>query len=443
MSLARVKVGRATALLLLFPLFLSCDKESSTNLGIGFTVGTLPDKTLTLVAGQSGAFDVYATFDVTPSATLFVDATVEDKTVISVGTPGAAQVSARTVTVKLPVTALDEGVSTIMLRIGPSISGTTTTINVSVTVRASKQIAMTPSRLVEAERGTSTQFTATVTNAVDGSVATGSAVDWTSDAPDIASVDQTGKVTALKNGTAGILARIRGNTRASGLATTGITVVTTPALILLTPPSARITVGGTATLTTVVKSKGGFDMAPAEVTLSWQSNAPATATVTPNPNGTATVAGVAPGLANVTVGISGNSGVSVATSAITVTSAQSAQCVLSSYGLYADFFNVTIIQDPSSVAGQIQMPTRDLRTETRVTATTISTTGNVPFINVAGNFTDGCTFTATGQGTVAGRANVGVKMEGTFNPGQPRIYRYTMGTNNEFSGGPVVYELRF
>jgi|GEM_PF-1365526 len=134
--------------------------------------------------------------------------------------------------------------------------------------------------------GTGT-LTATVTTA-DGAKTTDPVV-WTSSDPTVATVDSTGKVTALKDGTATITA-----TAGTKSATTTVTVSKNAVAatgITATPNPANVTEGSTVQLTAAVTPADATDK-----TVTWKSSDPTVATV----SSTGLVTGIKAGTVTVT-----------------------------------------------------------------------------------------------------------------------------------------------
>ena len=94
----------------------------------------------------------------------------------------------------------------------------------------------------------------------------GSPVTWTSGAPGVATVNNQGRVTAVKNGSAVITAR-SGNATAAA----NITVSQTPGRIVIEPQMATLmSIGATVQLSAAVQDRNQHPVAGAEVT--WQSS---------------------------------------------------------------------------------------------------------------------------------------------------------------------------
>jgi uncharacterized protein YjdB len=160
-------------------------------------------------------------------------------------------------------------------------------------------VTVTPST-AEVEVGGAQQLAATLRDAA-GNTLTGRTVTWQSSAPGIAAVDGSGRVTALAPGEATITATSEGK---SG--TARITVPTPPpapvASVTVSPSTGEITVGGTLQLTATPRDAAGNPLTGRTIT--WQSSAPAVATV----DGSGRVTAVAPGTATISATAEGKTG---------------------------------------------------------------------------------------------------------------------------------------
>lgn len=112
-----------------------------------------------------------------------------------------------------------------------------------------------------------------VTYAGDGTTLTRRRVVWASGAPQVATVDTSGTVTALTAGTATITGTSEGKTAAAT-----ITVAVVPvASVTVTPGSAALTVGQSASLAAVATDANGNVLSGRQIT--WSSSNSAVATV--------------------------------------------------------------------------------------------------------------------------------------------------------------------
>src|SRR6266576_3036035 len=158
------------------------------------------------------------------------------------------------------------------------------------------------------ELGQTAQLVATPMDSLGGVVA--QSVAWASIAPAVASVDGSGLVTGVAEGTATITATSLGHN-----GTAVVKVRRRPsapvASVAVSPATASVAVGQAVQLAATPKDASGNALSGRVVT--WASSAPAVATV----NGSGLVTGVAAGAATITAASEGQSG----GAAITVTSA--------------------------------------------------------------------------------------------------------------------------
>src|SRR5438552_986838 len=159
---------------------------------------------------------------------------------------------------------------------------------------ASVEVALAKSTVLVGE---TTVATATAKDA-NGSVLSGRAVTWASSDPAVATVTQTGVVTAQHAGTASVSASSEGR---SGAAT--VTVMVVPvATVSVSLASSAITVGATTQATASLKDANGNILSERAVT--WSSDIPSIATV----NASGVVSALTAGFANITATSEGHSG---------------------------------------------------------------------------------------------------------------------------------------
>ncbi|HEX2078266.1 MAG TPA: Ig-like domain-containing protein [Longimicrobium sp.] len=142
-----------------------------------------------------------------------------------------------------------------------------------------------------------TQVLAASVRNADGEELSGRTVFWTSSAPAVAPVSETGVVTALAAGTAVITATSGGR---SGTATVVVSVPV--ASVTVAAPSPTMPAGTTQQLTATARDAAGNVLTGRTVT--WSTNANAIATV----SATGVVSALAPGTAVITATIGGRSG---------------------------------------------------------------------------------------------------------------------------------------
>lgn len=162
---------------------------------------------------------------------------------------------------------------------GPSDAGTGTDTKPAT-------VSVAPTTL-EVAVGGNGQLVATVRNAA-GQELSGASVTWSSDAPSVATVDGTGKVSGVGVGTAHVKA-MSGD--ASGAATLTVFPAPIAKLELMPAPPSRLSRGATAQLT--VKASDASGNVLTGRTITWTSDAKGVATVSPDGLVTAVDAGTA------------------------------------------------------------------------------------------------------------------------------------------------------
>lgn len=173
------------------------------------------------------------------------------------------------------VTAVAAGTTTITVA---SDNGVKATASITVTV-APASISLDKTSL-SLEKGSSETLTATVGPAD----CTDKTVVWSSDKPAVATVDATGKVTAVGAGSAVITAK----TTNGKTATANVTVSVSPAAISLDKASMTLEKGSSFNLTATVSPADCTDK-----TVTWSSDKPAVASVDATGKVTAVAAGAA------------------------------------------------------------------------------------------------------------------------------------------------------
>jgi uncharacterized protein YjdB len=144
--------------------------------------------------------------------------------------------------------------------------------------------------------------TATTASAVlrdeRGATLTGRAVAWNSSSPAVATVDNNGAITTLAVGTTVITATSEGKSATATLTVIPVPVATVTVALAATP----VVVGGTTTVTAVLRAANGATLSGRAVV--WSSSAPAIATV----SATGEVTAVATGTTVLTATSEGQSG---------------------------------------------------------------------------------------------------------------------------------------
>ena len=155
---------------------------------------------------------------------------------------------------------------------------------------------------------------------------------WSSSNSEVAIVSGSGVVTATGNGTATITAEASGKT-----AVTSVTVAPAPASVAVTPAAATLpAIGGTIQLVAQALDASGLPLAGTP--LSWTSDAPAVATVSP----TGLVTAVAYGTARITAAYQGLRGLSILTVAVPSVPGRRAAAARGAAGLPAAV-NATVV----------------------------------------------------------------------------------------------------
>ena len=163
-------------------------------------------------------------------------------------------------------------------------------------------VSVSPSSITLTE-GVSQSLSATVSPGD----ATDKSVTWSSSAPAVATVDQSGKVTAVKAGTATITVT---TTDGGKTATCAVTVIAKVASVSLDKTSMTLTVGETQTLTATVTPDNAQDKS-----VTWSSSDATVATVDQDGKVTAVKAGSA------TITVTTTDGGKTATCAVTIQAA--------------------------------------------------------------------------------------------------------------------------
>jgi uncharacterized protein YjdB len=200
------------------------------------------------------------------------------------------------------VTAVNTGTAHITAAVG-SVSATAT---ITVTAVPVATLTVTPSS-ANLVVGATQQLTA-IPRDGQGNVLPGRTITWISGAPGIATVTQTGLVTAVGAGTAIIFAATEG---VSGGATIIVgSAPVTVASVTLVPNAATLSPGATVTLVPTILDTNGLPVSPAGRTIVFTTSDAAVATVSAG----GVVTGVAAGSATITCTVDGVPG----TAAITV-----------------------------------------------------------------------------------------------------------------------------
>jgi uncharacterized protein YjdB len=230
------------------------------------------------------------------------------------------------------VTAIAGGTATITASTPAGSGSVAGNATVTVTLPVSS-IGVSLSASSIPERLTS-QATAELRDA-SGNVITGRTVVWSSSDPTVATVDQTGRVTGMRPGTATINATCEGRT---GIAP--LTVTPTPvSSIRLTPASMSLVSGGTSSFSASLFDAQGNQLSFSGRQVSWSSTNVSVATV----DGAGAVTAIGAGTTSIIVATPGGAGSVADTSTLTVTLVPVARV------------DVTPAKDTVPVGGQITL----------------------------------------------------------------------------------------
>jgi len=180
--------------------------------------------------------------------------------------------------------------------VAASVEGKSAVAQIRVAPVAAVAVRVSPSSR-DLTVGETTQLKAEPLDA-QGAVLSGRAVAWSSSRASVATVNQTGTVTALSPGSAIITATVEGKSGVGGITVSAAKV----ASVGVSPTAATLIVGETVQLAAQPRDGSGRPLAGRAVT--WASNRPAVATVT----STGVVAAVSPGTASIMASSEGHSG---------------------------------------------------------------------------------------------------------------------------------------
>jgi Tol biopolymer transport system component len=164
-------------------------------------------------------------------------------------------------------------------------------------------VAVTPASPTISTLGGTQQLTATASDANSSAVAGVTGFTWSTNAPSVATVSQSGLVTSVGNGSATICATAPGGVQGCTAVLVGVAVGS----VTVTPAGGSL-ISGTATFTGVARDNGGTIIP--DVTFTWSSLNPAVATV----NGsTGVVSPVSSGQTTIAATAGGKTGYAVVT----------------------------------------------------------------------------------------------------------------------------------
>ena len=179
--------------------------------------------------------------------------------------------------------------------------GRTGSATVTVSPVPVANVTVSPST-VSLTTGATQQITVTTSDA-SGNVLTGRTVTWQSANTAVATVTQSGLITAVGPGSTTVTATSEGKT-----GTVSVTVTPPPVgSVTITPSTATVNVAFTTQLTATVRDVNGATVSGASVT--WSTDSPLIATVSQ----TGVVTGLSPGTATITATSGGKSGTATIT----------------------------------------------------------------------------------------------------------------------------------
>src|SRR6266511_2966187 len=256
----------------------------------------------------------------------------------------------------------------------------------SVTVTCVASVTVTPPSAV-IPQGQTMQLTATPKDAAGNPLA-GRAVTWASSNGAVATVNNSGLVSALAAGSATITATSEGQSGSAGVTVTPVPV----ASVAVSPPTASIQVGQTAQLTATPKDASGNALSGRVV--NWTSSNNSVATV----SSSGLVTGLAVGSATITATSEGQSG----GAAVTVTAAPvpvASVAVTPATGSIPVGQTLQLTATPKDASGNTLTGRTVGWTSSNTAVATVSTSGLV-----TGKVAGSVTITATSEGKTGSAA---------------------------------------
>ncbi len=226
--------------------------------------------------------------NVSAGATVSLSATLKDAAGQTVGGQPISWSSNNTTVATVSRSGVVTTLAPGSARIAASSFGLSATATITVTAKPVSAVVLTPAS-VSMQIGTTSSLQARTVDA-EGGTLTGRAVSWTSSNTAVATVSQTGTITALSPGATTITATSEGRSAQSAV------TVTLPAVnsVTVTPSRDTIGVGAERQLTAVLRDAAGNALTGR--VLSWGSSNLAVASV----SSTGLVIGVAPGSVTIT-----------------------------------------------------------------------------------------------------------------------------------------------
>lgn len=209
------------------------------------------------------------------------------------------------------------GIDTGSVQIAASANGVSGIAAISVMPRPVASVTVSPPTVTLKVGGT--QRLAALLFDADGNPLTGRVVTWSSSDPTVATVDNTGLVTAVAVGPATVTATSEGKS-GSAAVSVGAQVASK---ITVAPTTVSITVGQTSQLTATVLDASGATIAGAPV--AWTIDKPSVASLSSSGLGTDTVTGISVGTATITA----TSGAAHTTIPVTVSPSPASAVIIS------------------------------------------------------------------------------------------------------------------
>ena len=265
-------------------LLSACDKTPPT---VAVTSVSVSPTSVSLTEGESKALSATVSpGDATDKSVSWTSSAPDVATVSSTGSVTAVKAGSATITVKTTD--------------GGKTATCAVTVNAKVFPVTGVTLDAKTKELVEGD-----SFTLKATVAPDN--ATDKSVTWTSSAPEVATVDANGKVTAVKAGSATITVTTKDGSKTATCAVTVKPKVYPVTGVSLDKETATLFEGETTTLTATIAPDNATDKS-----VTWTSSAPEVATVDANGKVTAVKAGSA------TITVTTTDGGKTATCTVTV-----------------------------------------------------------------------------------------------------------------------------
>lgn len=198
------------------------------------------------------------------------------------------------------VTGIDAGTATVT----GTCEGKTASATVAVTLVSVASVAVSPGSATLTV-GQTASLSAVATDA-NGNVLSGRTITWSSENAAVATVSSLGLVTATGAGTTTITATADGRSGVAQIVATAVIPPPPVASVTVAPSTASLVIGGSATLSAILRSASGATLSGRTIT--WSTSAPNVATVS---SGIVTAIGA--GTATITATSEGKNGTAAAT----------------------------------------------------------------------------------------------------------------------------------